>query len=249
MLITHPTVSFPYTEGVHKLGRKVRNAMHKRHAKILLITSAGENEGKSTVAANLALSIAEHGKKVLLIDLDMRKPSLNKIFGVEEENIDDIGQFLIGKGTGDNLIRLLDQEKLHVILNTKEYSRSTEMLSNGRLEKLFQYLREHFDYILIDSSPMNIVADAEVIANYADASMVVVREHASAARAVNEVLDTLRDSHAKPIGCVLNDTHTGVTSALGGYQYGSDYGYRYGRGYGRYYGRYYGKYGKTTSTE
>ena len=90
---------------------------------------------------------------------------------------------------------------------------------------------------------MSIVADAEVIANYADASMVVVREHASQARAVNEVLDTLRDSKAHPIGCVLNDTHTGVTAALGGYQYGSDYGYRYGSGYGRYYGRYYGKYG------
>ena len=76
-----------------------------------------------------------------------------------------------------------------MVLNTKEYSRSTEMLSNGRFEKLLQYLKEHFDYILIDSSPMNIVADAEVIANYTDASMVVVREHASAARAVNEVLD------------------------------------------------------------
>ena len=247
MLITHPTVSFPYTEGVHKLGRKVRNAMHKRHAKTLLITSAGENEGKSTVAANLALSIAEHGKKVLLMDLDMRKPSLNKIFDVEDKEIDDIGRFLTGRSSGENLIRTLSEEKLYVIFNTKEYSQSTEMLSNGRLEKLFQYLKEHFDYILIDSSPMNIVADAEVIANYADASMVVVREHASAARAVNEVLDTLRDSKARPIGCVLNDTHTGVTSALGGYQYGSDYGYRYGSGYGRYYGRYYGKYGSDTS--
>ena len=243
MLITHPTVSFPYTEGVHKLGRKVRNAMHKRHAKILLITSAGENEGKSTVAANLALSLVEHGKKVLLMDLDMRKPSLNRIFDIEKTEIDDIGKFLTGKSEGENLVRALSEEKLYVVFNTKEYSQSTEILSNGRLEKLFAYLKQNFDYILVDSSPMSIVADAEVIANYADASMVVVREHASQARAVNDVLDTLRDSKALPIGCVLNDTHTGVTAALGGYQYGSDYGYRYGSGYGRYYGRYYGKYG------
>ena len=245
MLITRPTVSFPYTEGMHKLSRKVQNRMKTKDAKVLLVTSVNENEGKSTVASNLALSLAENGKKVLLVDADMRKPSLYKIFDVEEGTvIDDLGRVLLGTGTGENLIRLLSEENICVIFNTKEYGQSTEMLSNGRMEMLLSYLRERFDYIILDAPPMNVVADAEVMANYCDASLMVVREHFTGTPAIRDALDTLRDAKAKPIGCVLNDAHTGVSAALGGYQYGSDYGYRYSSGYGRYYGRYYGKYGR-----
>ena len=243
LLITRPTVSFPYTESIHRLTRKVRNHLHPEGRKVLLVTSVNENEGKSTIAANLALSLAGAGKRVLLMDLDMRKPSLCKIFDVEEGTINDIGEFLLGSGDGGNLIRKLSRENLYVILNTEEYRRSTEMLAGGRLKVLLDYLREQFDYVIIDSSPMQLVADAEVIAGIADASLLVVREHMIPADAIREALDVLRDSRAVPIGCVLNDARGSIGGELGGYQYGSDYGYRYGYGYGKYYGRYYGKYG------
>ena len=244
MLITRPTVSFPYTESIHRISRKVRNRMHKDGHKLLMVTSVNENEGKSTIIANLALSLTAAGKNVLLMDLDMRKPSLYKIFEVEDTEIDSIGKVLKGESDAEDLIQVLSKEKLCVIFNTKEYSRSTELLSGDRLKLLLNYLREKFDYILIDTPPMQTVADAEVIAGAAEASLVVVREHQTPIPAILEALDSLRDSDAKPIGCVLNDSYGDIGQSLGGYQYGSDYGYRYGRGYGKYYGRYYGKYGE-----
>ena len=242
MLITRPTVSFPYTESIHRISRKIRNRMHKDGSKILMVTSVMENEGKSTVISNLALSLSAAGRKVLLMDLDMRKPSLYKIFEVEDTNIDTLGKVLMGEsGTGD-LVQVLSKEHLCVIFNTKEYSRSTELLSGERLKVLLEYLKGRFDYILIDTPPMQSVADAEVIAGVADASLMVIREHQVPVPAILEALDSLRDSHAQPIGCVLNDSYGDIGESLGGYQYGSDYGYRYGRGYGKYYGRYYGRY-------
>lgn len=242
MLITRPTVSFPYTESIHRISRKIRNRMHRDGSKILMVTSVTENEGKSTVISNLALSLSAAGKKVLLMDLDMRKPSLYKIFEVEDAQIDALGKVLMGEsGTGD-LVQVLSKERLNVIFNTKEYSRSTELLSGERLKVLLEYLKEQFDYILIDTPPMQTVADAEVIAGVADASLMVIREHQVPAAAILEALDSLRDSHARPIGCVLNDSYGDIGESLGGYQYGSDYGYRYGKGYGKYYGRYYGRY-------
>lgn len=244
LLITRPTVSFPYTESVHRMSRKIRNRMHPDGKKVLLVTSVNEHEGKSTVAANIALSLAGAGRKTLLMDLDMRRPSLHRLFDVDEKKIDDIGNLLRGKSAGANLIRRLDKEGLYVIFNTEEYGSSTEMLSGGRLDALLRYLRERFDYIVIDSSPMQLVADAEVIAERADASVLVVREHLMPTDAIREALDALRDSKAAPIGCVLNDSRGVIGGELGGYQYGSDYGYRYGTGYGKYYGRYYGRYGE-----
>lgn len=240
MLITRPTVSFPYTEGYHKLARKVMNRMKAKEAKTLLVTSVNENEGKSTVAANLALAMVAGGKKVLLLDLDMRKPSLYKLFDIEDgAEIDNLGALLNKKPMDGNLVQLLSRENLYVIFNTRSYPQSAEMLSNGRLPELLRYLREQFDYIVIDTPPMNVVADAEVIADCADASLVVVREHQSLVQAIRSALDILRDSRTNHlIGCVMNDVHGGVGRGIGGYQYGYDYGYRYDRGYGKYYGRY-----------
>ena len=247
MLITRPTVSFPYTESIHRISRKIRNRMHKDGSKILMVTSVTENEGKSTVISNLALSLSAAGRKVLLMDLDMRKPSLYKIFEVEDTQIDALGKVLSGEpGTGD-LVQVLSKEHLSVIFNTKEYSRSTELLSGERLKVLLEYLKDRFDYILIDTPPMQTVADAEVIAGVADASLLVIREHQVPVPALLEALDDLRDSNAKPIGCVLNDSYGDIGESLGGYQYGSDYGYRYGKGYGKYYGRYFGRYAEQGS--
>lgn len=239
MLITRPTVSFPYAEGYHKAARRVINFMKVRDAKSLLITSVNENEGKSTAAANLALAMAAGGKKVLLVDLDLRKPSLYKVFDVEDDvAIEELGALLCGEPVHGSPIRMLSEEKLYVIFNTVAYSQSAEILSNGRLKMMLDYLCDQFDYILLDTPPMNVVADAEVIAGFADASMMVVREHQTAAPAIQAALDALRDSHARPVGCLINDAYGSVSEGVGGYQYGYDYGYRYDKGYGRYYGRY-----------
>ncbi len=236
LLITNPMVSFRYVELVQKTCRKVLNRMEQKNVSTLLVTSYLENEGKSTVAANIALALAQTGKRVVLMDLDLRKPSQYKIFERNDLERDVLGNVLSGKPLKEDLIDYLEEKSLFAVLNTKEYSRSTEMLTTGKLETILEYLREAFDYVIIDTPPMAYVADTEEIANLADASLIVVREHIAVAKDINDMLDVLNGCRAVPIGCVFNDAHSSAGMAgFRGYGYGKGYGYGYG--YENYYGK------------
>lgn len=239
MLIDQPACSFRYIESVQKVCRTIQSRMEKHGYKTLLIMSCAENEGKSTVAANLALALAQRGKRTLLIDLDLRNPSLYKVFDFTDEPITALGDLLVGTKADAPLIEQLKNESLFYIFNTRSYSHSTEILTNGKLEQLLTLLREKFDFVIIDTPPMNVTADAEPLADMADAFAVVVREHWTRAGQIRDMLDTLQGCRAASIGCIINDAHSSVSG--GGYGYGADYGGGYG--YGRYYGRYYGNYG------
>ena len=240
MLIDQPACSFRYIESVQKVCRTVQSQMEKHRYKTLLIMSYAENEGKSTVASNLALALAQRGKKVLLMDLDLRNPSLYKVFDFTDEPMTVFGELLKGESIDEPLIEQMEGESLYYIFNTKSYSHSTEILTNGSLEKLLGLFRERFDFIVMDSPPMSITADAEALADIADAFAVVIREHWTWANQLRDMLDTLRGCRAASIGCIINDAHASLRSG-GGYGYGADYGGGYG--YGKYYGRYYGHYG------
>lgn len=245
MLIDQPVCSFRYIESVQKVCRAVQSQMEKRGHKSLLVVSYAENEGKSTVAANLALALAQRGKRTLLMDLDLRDPSQYKVFDFTDDPLTALGDLLTGKTPTQPLIEQMEAEGLFYIFSTKSYSHSTEILTNGRLEQLLKYLRGQFDYIVIDTPPVSLTADVEPLADMADAYMLVIREHRIWARQIRDMLDTLSGYRASSIGCIINDSHNPLSSG-GGYGYGSDYGggYGYGRYYGRYYGSYYGNYGK-----
>lgn len=237
LLITSPVFSFRYVETVKKTSQKVLNRMEQRKAKTLLVTSYLENEGKSTVAANIALSLVQSGKKVALVDLDLRKPSQYKLFDLFEKNLEELGAVLNSeKAISQNLIYPLDSG-LFAVFNTREYTHSTEMLTSGKLESLLTFLKEQFDYVIIDTPPMAHVADTEGVVHMVDASVIVVREHMARSRDINDMLDILTSGKADVIGCIFNDAHDRRGGAIFG-----DYGYGRGYGYGKYYGRYYGKY-------
>lgn len=228
LLITNPVVSFRYVEMVQKVCCKVQNHMDGIQAKTLLVTSCLENEGKSTVAANLALAFARSGKKVVLLDLDFRKPSQHKIFDRTDEVGNMLARTLMGKHEmDDDMITQMDNG-LWAIFNGKKYSQSTEMLTAGHLEEILEYLKARYDYVIVDTPPMAYVADAEEIAHMTDASLVVVREHTANAKTINDMLDALGSCKGKLLGCVFNDAHKPVGSAvLERYGYGYRYGYYY----------------------
>ena len=233
LLIASPLVSFGYAEMTQKVCRKVLNRMEHKNVKTLMVTSYLENEGKSTVAANLALALLQNGKRVVLVDLDLRKPSQYKIFDLTDREYSALGDILSGKPQREDLLDFLEDRDLFAVFNTKEYSQSTEMLTSGKLEIILEYLKEIFDYVIIDTPPMAYVADTEEIANLADASLIVVREHMAEAKDVNDMLDVLNGCKASPIGCVFNDSHGSVgDTVFGGYGYAVGYGHNYGYGYG-----------------
>ena len=232
MRITNPILSFRYVESCRLTATKVRNYMDRRKAKVLMITAVMENEGKSPVAANIALSLAQEGSKVLLVDSDFRKPAIYKIFEIAKDEVNDLPAVLrTGEGI-KNIITKLKDENLYFILNKKGTSRIESLLANGTLRGIIDFSRTQFDYVIVDTSPMGLIPDVEDIAQYCDATALVVHEDMVLTKNINDAIDTLGETRAPVIGCIFND----ATPILrfGGNSYG----------YGSYHSRYGGYYGK-----
>lgn len=250
VLITNPGTSFRYVENMKKLARKVRSQMQEDDAKTLMVASVAENEGKSTVAANLALALAEESARVLLIDADLRKPAQYKIFGIDKSEIKQFGEVLNGNEDAENLVIQMGNSNLLLIAGSMIYPNSTEMIAAPLFGKVLDFFKERLDYIIIDTPPMSQAADAEELVDLTDASILVVRQHTALVKDINDAIDVLGSGKGTMLGCVYNDVFQGFaeTAKSYGYKYGYGYGSGYGYGYG--YGGSYGYgYGKRTQSE
>ena len=214
MVITNPILSFRYTESCRMAASRVRSRMDRKGAKTLLVTSVAENEGKSTVASNIAVSIAQEGKNVLLIDADFRKPSLYKIFDIDKNQVTNLVAILrSGVGMQKSIVKL-KKYPLYFILNNTNTGSIDDVLANNRFRSLIRFSRTKFDYIILDTAPMGLVPDAEGIAELCDASLIVVREDVILAKNINDAIDTLNETNAKVLGIVFNDAKLRGVSAI-----------------------------------
>ncbi len=242
LLVTDLSASFSFVEEYRKIATRITNAMTEEQ-KVILITSVRENEGKSTTAANIAITLAKSGKNVILIDGDLRSPSIHKVLNVKVPKGHGLPDLFDGSIKMSEYMTTYEDMDLALLLTGTGYTNSTEIISNRKMKTLMERLQTICDYIIIDSPPMSVIADAQVLANYADVSVMVVQYNRSKSDEINDDIDILKDYHAPVCGVVLNGVRTLSVPAVG-YGYG-----RYGRyGYGRYgaYGKYgkYGKYGR-----
>lgn len=224
-----PTTSFAYTEQISAVCSQLEHEASARGRKVFLITGVGESEGKSTVAGNVAAGLALKGHKVALVDCDLRKPAQYRFFNGQYNSPLPLNKMLARPYSRDNLLQcMVPHEKLgmYMLFPINSDARSAELLSGETMVSLIQQLRV-FDYVIIDSPPMGMFPDAEVMADLVDASMLVVRQDYTAACDVNDAIDTLRKYKSAFIGCILNDM---LGSFRAQYGYGSKYGYgsRYG---------------------
>lgn len=236
ILITNPVTSFRFVETIRKLRRRVEQHMHDD--KVLMVTSLLENEGKSTVAVNLALALAQKHARVLLIDCDLRKPAC---YALLEQKTAAYGVLDVLAGRADLSDAIIRDKKsnLYLLLEKRGEKNSGDLVSSENMQALIKWARQEFDFVVLDLPPMAVVSDAESVMEYADASLLVVRQNAAEAPAINKAVASLDSGKAKLLGCVLNNVCTTVLSSGQGYGYG---------GYGKYghYG-YYGHYGATGS--
>ena len=242
-LVTELTASFEMVERYKKIAAHISAEAHKAGAKTILVTSVREHEGKSTVAANLALSLVKQSYKVLLIDGDMRRPSQNGLFlGPDEKLPATLGDLLMGKTTMGEAMRFDKGRGLHMLLNDRNFANSTDIVSSEYMAKLIDVVKKYYDFVVIDSPPMSLMADAEVLADLSDMSILVVNYDMVLAQDLNDAIDALRDCKASFAGCILNMVRTlpKARQLIGGYGGYGRYG-KYGH-YGRY--GYYGKYGR-----
>lgn len=234
ILINSPAVSLAYTEQINSLCSRIEHEKREKGGGIVLVTSVGANEGKSTVAANIAISLASRGYKVALIDADLRNPSQTELFGGRWSSPLPFNKMLAKSFSVEALNTCAKYDvDTNVMMLFSQYSdeRCTELLSSETMSRSIERLRR-LDFVVIDTPPMGMFPDAELLCDMADQSMLVVRQDTIPAADINDCVDALNNSSAHFLGCVLNDMR-------GSSGYG--YGYGYGRGYG--YGKKYGYYG------
>jgi len=197
-----------------------------------MITSAISGEGKTFIAINLATILAMTNKKVLLCGFDLRRPSLHKIFNLD--NSKGISTFLAGIDTFEDIISPTNIESLDVMIAGPVPPNPAELLGSSRLSELINNASSRYDYIVIDTPPFAFVTDAVLISKYSDANIFILRQDFSP-KGVLEIINDLKNRQIKNLSILVNDIKE---SKAFGYRYYYGYGYSYGYQY-RYGDKYY----------
>lgn len=197
---------------------------------IFVVTSPTANNGKTINSANLAINFAQMGKKTLVIDADMRNPSLHKLFSLSSRN----GLSEILAGLTDNItVTKTDIENLSVLTSGKIPPNPTELLSSPRMDKLLDFVKEHYDCVFIDTPPINIVTDATVFAQKATGYILIVKTDTTNVPELKTTVSTLQGINANILGFILNDANSEKKKYYSYYRkYSRSYSYNYKYAYG-----------------
>ncbi|WP_047549736.1 GumC family protein [Methylotenera sp. G11] len=206
--------------------RSVRTALQFATAhgapKLMGVTSTNMGEGKSTSALSIAIQFAQSGQRVLLIDADLRNPSLHRVLGAE--NTQGLSNCLAGKLQPFEVTLNTTVNNLFAITTGPLPPNPAELLSGKKMQMLLELAAERFDHIIIDSPPILGLADALVIANLVEGMLVVVESGKTRRAAAQASIKRLLSVRAKPLGCLL--------TKMSGQAHGYGYEYYYGEGYG-----------------
>lgn len=196
--------------------------------RVVGVTSSVRGEGKSTTTLNLAYSLAEAGQYVLVIECDMRLPTLAKRLGMD--GVKGVSNLLAGLCNGSEVIKRTEiHQNLYVLPAGEIPPNPSELLGSERMRVTLDILRKDFDFILLDLPPVNAVSDPLVASKLTDGMVLVVRQNYSSKRAIAEAVRQLNFVDAKILGFVMTDSNT---AAPGRKKYYKKYGYGYNYGYG-----------------
>ena len=228
-LITSDKMSFAYVEAYKSLRTNLNFLAGSNDVHCIVVTSTAPEESKSNVSVNLALTLAESGKKVALVDCDLRKPVLHKYLKAGH-NV---------KGVSNILSRQISLKEAMVMPKGFNFSflpagttppNPSELLSRPQMVEMIAALREEFDFVIFDAPPISMVTDAAIIGNLVDGALFVVRSNYAATDAVKAATQQLQSAGVKILGVVL--TRYNIKKSLKhsnyGYGYYSNYGYSYG---------------------
>ena len=209
---------------------------------VIVVTSSLQSEGKSITALNLAISYVQTDRKVLVMDCDLRRPKLARLMGVKSEV--GLSNLLLRPELKEKAIVHTEQKGLDMILAGDIPPNPSELLGSMRMKRLLERLRADYDYIILDTPPVNVVTDAVVLAPQSDGVLFVVRANQSERGAIIHAVEQLEYAKAKILGFVLNSVDMEKTnygyrkyryrrySRYKKYGYGGYGGYGYGYGYG-----------------
>lgn len=221
------TIDFPeindyrMTEGLNEL--KTNLAFCGKDIKVITMTSSVPNEGKTSVTFDLSKTLAESGKKVLMIDADLRKSEMvakYHIQGIEK----GLSHYLTGQAEIEDIIYETDIEGFYVTMAGPLSPDPTTLLDSEQFAKLIEQARGEYDYVLVDAPPLGVVIDAVIIGKYSDGAVIVIEQGVIARKVVQDVIKQLKRGNVRILGAVLNKVDKRI-GAYGSYDYKYDYSY------------------------
>lgn len=239
-------ISLRFTENFHKIAAKLEHKKKRGDGSVYAVTSVAENEGKSTCAANIAVSLADRGNKVALVDLDFKKPALYKIFDETPVEGSSLNDLLSGN------IAFEDFEFVHfkklplsLVINSAPNPSGKNHIADGNVENLIERLKKDFDFVIIDTAPLSLDSSVTDIIRKVDKTILIIRTDTVNVNVINDHITTITKISKNLAGCILNNVYM---SLLPFSITGNDESGRYGSyGYGKYhrYGHYghYSRYG------
>ncbi len=222
MLILEKKPKSIVSEAYRTLRTNIQFSKFDGELKTILVTSSGPSEGKSSTACNLAMAFAQGDKKVLVVDCDLRKPTVHKKFKVF--NKVGLSNCLIN-GMDLHEVVIKYRDNLHILTSGTIPPNPAEMVASDKMKKILEEMKKEYDYIIIDSPPLLAVTDAQILSTEADGTILVVAAGESHKDACIKAKDLLQKVNATILGVVLSKIDENS-----GYGYGNKYYYYYGNG-------------------
>ena len=220
-LITFKEPNSPMSEAYRTLRTNIQFSSFDKKIRTLLLTSSGPGEGKTTTSSNLAMVMAQGGNKTLLIDCDQRKPQVHKVFGFSNEN--GLSNILVSENEIDiNIgIHKTEQANLHVLSSGTRPPNPAELLGSEKMKNFIEELKKTYDCIILDTPPIVMVTDAQILAQYTDGCLLVVSSGEAERDQVIKAKGLLEKVNAKIFGIVINKMDS---KKKGYYHYQYEYG-------------------------
>lgn len=213
-------VDYFYEEAIKTLRANIQ--FSSKTVKVILITSCYPNEGKSDIAFSLAKEMGKTGKRVLLLDADIRKSAYMKRYGVKQTVI-GLSQYLSGQNDKSGIVYTTNFQNMDIVFAGPTAPNPSELLSDPGFDELLQEVRENYDYIFIDTPPIGTLIDAAVVAQKSDGAVLIIENEVVSYKAAQKVKEQLERSGCRILGAVLNKVDVKKD---------------------KYYSSYYGRYGK-----
>ena len=209
------------TEGLNQL--KTNLAFCGKDIKVITITSSVQNEGKSLVAFDLSKTMAESGKKILMVDADLRKSVLAAKYHIQ--GIDKgLSHYLTGQAEIEDIIYETETEGFYLSVAGPLSPDPTSLLDSDQFQKFIDKVREDYDYVIIDAPPLGVVIDAAIIGKYCDGAVLVIEQGVIKRKVVQDVIKQLKRGKVRILGAVLNKVDERI-GAYGAYDYKYSYSY------------------------